>query len=198
VRGGGLEARARAIEAPGGRGLNSDECSTGRRVISWWVALRAFFWSALFVGIVAVYIPTRYFALAPSRAWHATPAAIVGLLGIGAGTLVMIACVTEFATRGRGTPAPMDPPRQLVVRGPYRFVRNPMYLGMVLVLFGELSLAFSLGFAGYIAGWFACIHLLVVLYEEPTLRRKFGEDYERYTKGVGRWLPSLRRKDGGR
>src|SRR6185369_6418260 len=102
VRSGGLEARARAIEASGGRGLNSDECSTGRRVISWWVALRAFFWSALFVGIVAVYIPTRYFALAPSRAWDATPAGIVGLLGIGAGTLVIIACVTEFATRGRG------------------------------------------------------------------------------------------------
>jgi len=92
----------------------------------------------------------------------------------------------------------MDPPRHLVVRGPYRFVRNPMYLGMVLVLLGELSLAFSLGFAGYIAGWFACIHLLVVLYEEPTLRRKFGADYERYTKEVGRWLPSLHRKDGGR
>src|SRR6476661_6857770 len=66
VRSGGLEARTRAIEAPGRRGLNPDECSTGRHVISWWVALRAFFWSALFVGIVAVYIPTRYFALAPS------------------------------------------------------------------------------------------------------------------------------------
>ena len=164
---------------------------TGQPVISWWVALRAIVWSALFVGAVAVYIPTRYFALAPSRAWISTPAGIVGLLGIGAGGLVMVACVAEFAARGRGTPAPVDPPRQLVVRGPYRFVRNPMYLGMVLALLGELSLAFSLGFAGYIAGWFACIHLLVVLYEEPTLGRKFGADYERYTREVGRWWPSL-------
>ena len=165
--------------------------SDGGPEISWWVALRALVWSALFVGIVAVYIPTMYFALTPSRAWIATPAGVVGLLGIVAGGLVMVACVAEFATRGRGTPAPIDPPRQLVVRGPYRFVRNPMYLGMVLVLLGELSLAFSRGFAGYIAGWFACMHLLVVLYEEPTLRRKFGVDYERYTREVGRWWPSF-------
>jgi len=164
--------------------------------ISWWVVLRGLVWSALFVGVVAIYLPTRYFGLAPSRASIATPSGVAGLLGIGAGALLMIACVTEFVTRGRGTPMPMDPPRHLVVRGPYRFVRNPMYLGMVLVLLGELSLAFSLGFAGYIAGWFACIHLLVVLYEEPTLRRKFGADYERYTREVGRWWPSFQRKDG--
>ena len=164
--------------------------------ISWWVVLRGLVWSTLFVGFVAIYLPTTYFGLAPSRASIATPSGVAGLLGIGAGALLMIACVTEFVTRGRGTPMPMDPPRHLVVRGPYRFVRNPMYLGMVLVLLGELALAFSPGFAGYIAGWFACIHLLVVLYEEPTLRRKFGADYERYTREVGRWWPSFQRKDG--
>ena len=173
----------------------------GRPGISWWVALRALVWSALFVVVVAIYLPTTYFGLAPSRASIATPAGVAGLLGIGAGTLLMIACVTEFATRGRGTPAPMDPPRHLVVRGPYRVVRNPMYLGMVLVLLGELALAPSRGLAGYIAGWFVCIHLLVVLYEEPTLRRKFGSAYEAYMLEVRRWWPRIpppRRPDGER
>jgi protein-S-isoprenylcysteine O-methyltransferase Ste14 len=173
----------------------------GRPGISWWVALRALVWSALFVVVVAIYLPTTYFGLAPSRASIATPAGVAGLLGIGAGALLMIACVTEFATRGRGTPAPMDPPRHLVVRGPYRVVRNPMYLGMVLVLLGELALAPSRGLAAYIVGWFAFIHLLVVLYEEPTLRRKFGSAYEAYTLEVRRWWPRIpppRRPDGER
>ena len=68
-----------------------------------------------------------------------------------------------------------------------------MYVGMVLTLVGELVIAWSRGFALYVAGWFAIINLVVILYEEPTLRRKFGESYERYAREVGRWWPKPRR-----
>jgi protein-S-isoprenylcysteine O-methyltransferase Ste14 len=153
------------------------------------VALRALVWSTLFAGTVAVYIPWRFFGVTPAGIRPATFSTIVATIVLAAGVGVMLACISEFVTRGRGTPAPMDAPRALVVHGPYRIVRNPMYLGMVLTLLGELGLAPSWAFAVYIVGWFTMIHLLVVLYEEPTLRRKFGAAYERYTREVGRWWP---------
>ena len=156
---------------------------------SWWVALRAVVWSTLFAGTVGGYIPWRFYGVTLSRLRPATLAGIVGLIALAVGAVLALACIVEFATRGRGTPAPMDPPRELVVRGPYRFVRNPMYVGMLLVLLGELALVYSAGFALYIASWFMFMNLLVVFYEEPTLRRKFGGPYERYTREVGRWWP---------
>lgn len=159
--------------------------------LSWWVALRAVVWSTLFAGTVGVYIPWRFYGVQLSRARLASLPGIVGLVVLAVGAALVLACIVEFAARGRGTPAPMDPPRELVVRGPYRFVRNPMYVGMLLVLLGELALAYSTGLAVYVAGWFIFINLLVVFYEEPTLRRKFGASYERYTREVGRWWPRL-------
>jgi len=164
-----------------------------RRGISWWVALRAFVWSIAFAGTVVGYIPWRFFGVTPSRARPAGPSGVAGLLAVAVGTALMLACIAEFVVSGQGTPAPMDPPRELVVRGPYRFVRNPMYLGAMLALLGELSLVYSRAFAVYILSWFACIHLVVVLYEEPRLRRVFGGPYERYTADVGRWWPRVRR-----
>lgn len=162
---------------------------TLQRRVSWWVALRAVVWSMLFVAAVAVYFPAQFFGVTLDPARLGTPHGVLGVVGIAAGATLMLACVTQFVTSGRGTPMPVDPPRELVVRGPYRFVRNPMYLGMVLTLLGELALEFSWGFVTYIVGWFAFIHLLVVFYEEPTLRAKFGAAYERYTREVGRWWP---------
>ena len=156
---------------------------------SWWVALRAIVWSALFAGTVAIYIPSQFFGVTAERFRPRTLSGVAGLSLLVAGGALALACIVEFAVRGRGTPAPMDPPRELVVRGPYRFVRNPMYVGMLLVLLGELALVYSAGFAVYIAGWFILMNLLVVFYEEPTLRRKFGGSYERYTSEVGRWWP---------
>jgi protein-S-isoprenylcysteine O-methyltransferase Ste14 len=157
-------------------------------VSSWWVALRAVLWSVLFAGTVGGYVPWRFFGVTPGSIRPATPTGVAGLVLFAAGAAVL-ACIGEFVTRGRGTPAPMDPPRALVVHGPYRVVRNPMYTGMVLALLGELGLAPSWGLAAYIVAWWSMIHLLVVLYEEPTLRQKFGAAYERYTHEVGRWWP---------
>lgn len=111
----------------------------------------------------------------------------IGLMLAGLGMLLAGACVATFVTRGRGTPAPFDPPREFVATGPYRYVRNPMYIGGALVILGA-GLALSspaiviLGFA-----FVLIMHLFVVLYEEPALARRFGAAYERYRRSVHRW-----------
>jgi protein-S-isoprenylcysteine O-methyltransferase Ste14 len=113
----------------------------------------------------------------------------VALLPLGLGAAIYLRCVWEFATRGRGIPAPLDHPKQLVVTGLYRYVRNPMYLGVLLFLLGE-SLFFQYrDFLLYTLGWLVFVHLNVLFYEEPNLRRKFGSSYEHYTRAVGRWIP---------
>ncbi|HKA57653.1 MAG TPA: isoprenylcysteine carboxylmethyltransferase family protein, partial [Gemmatimonadales bacterium] len=102
---------------------------------------------------------------------------------------LLAACIWEFASRGRGTLSPVDPPKELVVQGLYRYVRNPMYLSVSTMLLGEALLARSIALLGYWAIFFAAANLFVIVYEEPILRRQFGDSYERYTKHVGRWLP---------
>lgn len=116
-------------------------------------------------------------------------AAVPSVLGFA----IALRCVWDFGWTGRGTPAPVIPPRHLVVVGPYRFVRNPMYLGFA---FGWIGLWIVFGHANpsAIAAVLAVaigIHAFVVLYEEPTLRRKFGSDYESYCRNVHRWWPRL-------
>ena len=86
----------------------------------------------------------------------------------------------------------MDPPRQLVVRGLYRYVRNPMYLSVTTILIGEALLVRSRQFLFYFFAWFVAVNMFVLGYEEPTLRRKFGASYDRYVESVNRWLPSFR------
>jgi protein-S-isoprenylcysteine O-methyltransferase Ste14 len=110
-----------------------------------------------------------------------------------AGAAIMVRCVFDFAWTGRGTPAPFDPPRHLVVRGLYRWVRNPMYVGMGTFLIGE-ALALPairremIVTAG--AAW-VLITAFILLYEEPTLRRLFGADYVEYCSNMRRWIPRL-------
>ena len=107
---------------------------------------------------------------------------------IGGGLLVL-SCVGWFVVVGRGTPAPFDPPRSFVPGGPYRWVRNPMYLGALLVLvgFGLWHASGSMVLLALPA--LALAHLFVVLYEEPTLRRRFGQPYVAYLARVNRWVP---------
>jgi protein-S-isoprenylcysteine O-methyltransferase Ste14 len=106
-----------------------------------------------------------------------------------AGALLALWCVVTFVAIGKGTPAPFDPPRRLVVRGPYRFVRNPMYLGGALALAGAALFYQSLLLLAYGSIFLFAACLFVLFYEEPTLRRTFGADYEAYRRHVGRWLP---------
>ena len=156
-----------------------------------WLTVRSIVWAALLPGVVAGYLPWRYFGLAHVRLTEWNPVHVLGLIGIATGMVLLVACIWQFAHSGRGTLAPVDPPRQLVVRGPYRYVRNPMYLSVTAIVLGEVLLTRSLALLTYWAIWFAVVNLLVLGYEEPTLRRQFGKSYEHYTQMVGRWLPRL-------
>ncbi len=102
-------------------------------------------------------------------------------------------CIWLFASVGRGTPLPLDAPRRFVAVGPYRWVRNPIYISALLVVIGEAWLFLSLPLLLYSAAMAICFHLFVIAYEEPTLRRRFGESYEHYCRTVNRWTPAKRR-----
>ncbi len=117
------------------------------------------------------------------------PAHWVGLPLVVLGVAVISTCFVEFIRRGRGTPAPYDPPRELVVAGLYRYVRNPQYVGVFLVSVGEALMADAAILLGYAALLTIAYHLFVRFYEEPTLGRLFGESYARYCEQVPRWLP---------
>lgn len=112
-----------------------------------------------------------------------------GLAVAVAGGALALWCIVTFAVVGRGTPAPFDPPRRLVVRGPYRYVRNPMYLGAALALAGAALFYRSTPLFGYTGLFLVATHLFVVWYEEPTLARLFGAEYDAYRARVRRWLP---------
>jgi protein-S-isoprenylcysteine O-methyltransferase Ste14 len=101
-------------------------------------------------------------------------------------------CVADFITAGRGTPDPGRPPRNLVVRGPFRLVRNPMYVGVLTMIAGESMLFASPWLAAWAAIMFVTFHVRVIAYEEPTLGRTFGPSWESYCARVPRWLPRLR------
>jgi protein-S-isoprenylcysteine O-methyltransferase Ste14 len=141
-------------------------------------------------GTVTVVIP---YLLVSRGAGSAPPSwGILQALALavgGVGLAIYVRCVWDFASFGRGTPAPIDAPKRLVVRGLYRHVRNPMYVGVLLILFGEAAYFGSRGILRWALGFFIFAHLFVVLYEEPTLRRRFGEAYEEYCRSVGRWWP---------
>ena len=157
-----------------------------------WLAVRSLLWAVLLPGLYAGYVPWRYFGLRSVVLDLEQPAHWAGLLAIGLGTVLLALCILEFARSGRGTLSPLDPPRKLVVRGPYRFVRNPMYVGVTLIVLGEVLLTRSRGLFVWWAAWFALVNLFILGYEEPALRRQFGADYERYSAAVRRWLPRLR------
>ncbi|RIH87255.1 methyltransferase family protein [Calidithermus roseus] len=118
----------------------------------------------------------------------------LGLLPIALGAAVYLWCVWNFAARGQGTPAPIDPPKTLVVQGLYRWVRNPMYMGIGLVLMGETLLFGSGSLLLYTLLVLLTCHLFVILYEEPTLRRRFGQAYEDYCRTVPRWVPRFKKQ----
>jgi protein-S-isoprenylcysteine O-methyltransferase Ste14 len=154
------------------------------------VAARALAYGSIFVAVLLVVLPARVL----SWAGIAAPATIgiaqvAGMMEIVLGAALALWCILTFALVGRGTPAPFDPPRRLVARGPYRFVRNPMYAGAVIALAGAALYFGSWALLAYGAAFALASHLLVVTYEEPRLRRTFGEDYERYLASVGRWWP---------
>jgi protein-S-isoprenylcysteine O-methyltransferase Ste14 len=158
-----------------------------------WLALRSLLWAFLLPGFFAGYMPWRYFGLAGTRIDVSDAADLSGLLCIGVGAALLAACIVEFAHSGRGTLSPVDPPRHLVVRGLYRYVRNPMYLSVTAIVLGEWLLTRSPALGVYWVLWFAAVNLFVIGYEEPNLRRRFGASYSAYCRQVRRWIPRLHR-----
>lgn len=150
------------------------------------LALRSILFTLVVPGAGAVAIPWWLVARSiPTTARFAWPGAI--LIALGAGLYLW--CLRLFATVGGGTPGPWDAPRQLVAVGPYRWVRNPIYLAALSVVTGEAWLFTSPTLLGYAAIMAATVHLFVLGYEEPTLRRRFGASYARYVQAVPRWAP---------
>lgn len=113
----------------------------------------------------------------------------LGLALVLTGALLVLWCVATFVTRGRGTPAPFDPPREFVATGPYRYVRNPMYIGGFDVLLGAGLALRSPSITGLAVLFLLLAHLFVLLYEEPALVSRFGDPYRHYKSSVYRWLP---------
>lgn len=113
----------------------------------------------------------------------------VGVALMAVGGLVALWCIAWFVVAGRGTPAPFDAPRTFVAGGPYRWVRNPMYLGALLVLIGFGLWHSSLSMVLVAVPAAVVVHLFVLGYEEPTLRERFREDYAAYLTRVNRWMP---------
>ncbi len=161
-----------------------------------WSLLRTIFFASLFVGFVLLWIPRQIARAAHGELDLAYPNGVqlLGAVLIVTSLAVLATCFLAFAWEGRGTPAPFDPPRFLVRGRPYQYVRNPMYLGAAAFVLGQALLYRPVlwALAQYGAVVFVLLHLLVVLYEEPVLRRKFGADYEDYCQRVPRWIPRLK------
>jgi len=155
-----------------------------------WLALRSVAWAILFPGMVAGYIPWRFFDLGTLTILWTSPAQLFGLACIVAGASMLTWCIVDFARTGRGTLSVFDPTRHLVVRGLYRYVRNPMYLSVTTIVLGEALVAGSMAPVIYWAVFFVAANLFVIAYEEPNLRDKFGDSYDEYTRRVGRWIPT--------
>ncbi len=152
------------------------------------VWLRTLIFLVLVPGTVLFYIPIEI-ASSTERLVPLGPLRFLGLGPLALGIAIVLWCARDFAVKGRGTPAPIDPPKELVVRGLYRYVRNPMYVGAVLILGGHFGWFLALELLPYLALVLLAFHLFVVLYEEPALTRKFGDAYRDYQAAVPRWIP---------
>lgn len=122
---------------------------------------------------------------------------VIGIVLILAGGPGLVDSFARFALQGLGTPAPIAPTRHLVVTGLYRYVRNPMYVAVVAVILGQAILFGDLRLAIYGALFWLVCHLFVAAYEEPTLKRTFGAEYETFRANVPRWIPRLTAWRGG-
>jgi protein-S-isoprenylcysteine O-methyltransferase Ste14 len=155
-----------------------------RRALS--LSIRNLAFTIVVPGLGGVWLPGQIVArqgrTATPVAWEAVPV-------IATGAALYTWCVWHFATTGHGTPGPWDAPRRVVAVGPYRWVRNPIYIAALMVVGGEAWLFRSLPLLRYVALMAVGFHLFVIGYEEPTLRRRFGTGYQDYLRAVPRWVP---------
>jgi protein-S-isoprenylcysteine O-methyltransferase Ste14 len=162
------------------------------------------FWRLLKTAIFTVIAPFTIGVWLPYRfhQWYgkgsekliSQPAAslAISLAFLLVGASLYFWCAWDFVSKGLGTPAPIDAPKKLVIRGAYRFVRNPMYVGVCMIILSQAVVWRSKEILVYLIFVVACFHLFVLGYEEPHLRKVFGTEYTNYCHGVRRWLPRLR------
>ena len=149
-------------------------------------------------GVVVGLIPwllTRWQAREPGPYW--APMRVLGAILLVAGLIALIRAFVRFVMEGLGTPAPIAAPERLVVGGVYRYVRNPMYVAVLAAIVGQALLFGRLGLLLYAAATWLLVAAFVHLYEEPTLTRRFGADYEAYRRAVPAWWPRLRPWESG-
>jgi protein-S-isoprenylcysteine O-methyltransferase Ste14 len=161
--------------------------------------LTAAFGSLVFLvvapGVVAGLIPwwlTRWEVEEPFPFW--APLRVVGAVLVAVGVLALLDSFRRFVVEGLGTPAPVAPTEELVVSGLYRYVRNPMYVAVAATIFGQALVLGQLVLFAYGAAFVAVVAAFVRWYEEPTLARTYGEQYEAYRRSVPGWLPRRRRR----
>ena len=158
------------------------------------VAFKTLVFTILVPGMIGGLTP---WLLAQGAAQGSTPQGssvwlAVGLLLLVVGVGLYLWCAGAFTFIGKGTPAPIDAPKALVVQGPYRWVRNPMYIAVLLVILGQALLFRASLLVGYALLFWLIVHAFVVFVEEPSLRDQFGSSYDDYLRRVPRWIPRLR------
>jgi protein-S-isoprenylcysteine O-methyltransferase Ste14 len=151
--------------------------------------LNTILFTILVPGTVAILIP-RWILGAFTRPSNES-VTWVGVAVFLCGVAIYFRCAWEFAVRGLGTPAPIAPTKFLVTTALHRCVRNPMYLGVASAIIGEAIIFHSLHLVEYAIVMLLIAHAFVVLYEEPTLTRQFGESYLEYRRKVPRWIPKF-------
>jgi protein-S-isoprenylcysteine O-methyltransferase Ste14 len=153
-------------------------------------ALKSFLFLIIAPGMVAGYIPLALLCNGSRLetgliAWLALPFWLIGCV-------IVLWSFWNFFKQGRGTPAPIDPPKELVAVGFYRYTRNPMYVGVLSMIIGHFLWFGFWSLLIYSVVIFLAFNTFVVYYEEPTLRRQFGASYEAYCQRVPRWIPKLK------
>jgi protein-S-isoprenylcysteine O-methyltransferase Ste14 len=141
-------------------------------------------------GIFALYIPLALLRTGARIELGGISFLAIPLWLIGA--VIILRCFWDFTFEGRGTPVPTDPPKELVIAGFYRYVRNPIYLGVLLIFLGHFLWFGYLALLMYAVLSFIGVHMFIILYEEPTLKKRFGAVYEDYCKQVPRWIPKFK------
>jgi protein-S-isoprenylcysteine O-methyltransferase Ste14 len=153
-------------------------------------ALGSILFFILAPGMVAGFIPLALLRTGP-QIQTGLLAYLAFLLWV-IGTTILVWCFWDFLVKGKGTPAPIDPPKELVVSGLYKYVRNPMYVGVLLVVVGHFLWFGYWNLLIYATVVFAAFNAFVLFYEEPTLKRNFGAAYEEYLRKVPRWIPRFK------
>jgi protein-S-isoprenylcysteine O-methyltransferase Ste14 len=172
--------------------LTAESCGTKIQIVRADVSAvaKTLVFTVFVPGTVAGYVPWRLrqdaAPVSGAEEWAAITVIAIGI------AIYLHTAFWGFALIGGGTPAPIAPTKILVVKGLHRFVRNPMYIGVALVIGGQAWLFHSRHIAIYMACMLLTAHLFVVFYEEPTLRKQFGEEYDRYRARVARWIPRIR------